>query len=176
MITIRQRSAWSGFEFEALDGAGTAVASLRWPTWAQARNARLRWHTEDPSAGDVKLLHLGTPYGVRYEYLKRAMINDTRYTLYGPAGDLAVADVLQGALTARDPQVLIRQPFAGRVVRTGHALRHAYRIERDGSAIGRIHEPEWFSLRRTMRLDLPADLPVPVQLFLFFLVHALVHS
>ena len=45
-----------------------------------------------------------------------------------------------------------------------------YLLEADGQVIGRIEEPHWFSMKRQLSIDLPNDVPVPLQTFLAFLV------
>lgn len=45
-----------------------------------------------------------------------------------------------------------------------------FELQRDGQALGLLHEPDAFTTRRRLCAELPADVPPPVQGFLLFLV------
>ena len=45
-----------------------------------------------------------------------------------------------------------------------------FELQRDGQALGLVHEPDAFNTRRQLCAELPADVPPPVQGFLLFLV------
>jgi hypothetical protein len=45
-----------------------------------------------------------------------------------------------------------------------------YLLEVGSQVIGGIEELHWFSMKRQLRMDLPHDMPVPLQTFLAFLV------
>ena len=45
-----------------------------------------------------------------------------------------------------------------------------FELQRDGLALGLVHEPEALTTRRRLCAEAPADVPPPVQAFLLFLV------
>lgn len=170
MLLARQRSAWSGFDYDVVTADGTPVGEVTWPFMAQAKNARLKWHRPGSAAGDVSLRYLGEAWRIRFEYLTRGMANDTRFTLERDDGAHAVVDIVFGPERLSRQQIEVQQPFEGRVVRAGRLWQTCYLVERQGREIGRIHEPHWFSIRRELRIDLPSDIEPALQIFLFFIV------
>lgn len=160
---------FSGFHFKVVDASGLHLANLLWPNFAQARNARLKWHKPGSPDGDVMLRTPAADFRIGFEYLTRAFANDVRFYLQRDDAQLAMADVLfpQGL---RRHEIFLRQPLEGRLIRANRWGRICFRVEVAGHDIGAIEEPHWFSLRRELRLNLPADMPMPQQAFLGFLV------
>lgn len=137
--------------------------------FAQARNARLKWHKPGSLEGDLTLRTPAGDYRIGFEYLTRAHANDVRFFLQRGDAQLAKADVLfpEGL---RRHEILLRRPQEGQLVRANRWGRMCYRVEAAGGDIGSIEEPRWFSVRRELRLNLPGDMPMPQQAFLGFLV------
>jgi hypothetical protein len=67
-------------------------------------------------------------------------------------------------------RLLITEPFRGELVRCSSFFKTRFELQRDGQALGLIHEPEAFSTRRRLCAEVPPDVPPPVQGFLLFLV------
>ena len=170
MLLARQRSAWSGFEYDVFTADGSLVGELAWPLLAQAKNARLKWHDPGSKASDISLRYRGAAWRIRFEYLTRGMVNDTRFTLEDDNGVTAVVDFVFGPERLSRRKIEVRQPFEGKVVRASRLWQTRYTVERQGREIGRIHEPRWFSIKRELHIDLPADIEPALQIFLFFIV------
>jgi hypothetical protein len=83
---------------------------------------------------------------------------------------LAMAEVLFPKDGIKRHELFLRQPQAGRLVRANRWTRVRYLLEVDGQVLGSIEEPNWFSMKRLLRIDLPNDMSVPLQTFLAFLV------
>jgi hypothetical protein len=168
LLTLRQRSMFWGFHYEVVDPSGLLLADLIWPTYTQARNARLKWHKPGSSDGDLTIRTAQGDFRIGFEYLTRAFTNDVRFFLNRGDEPLAMADVLfpEGL---RRHEIFLRQPSEGRLIRANRWGRVGFRVELAGKDIGSIEEPHWFSLRRQLRLNLPAAMPMPQQAFLGFL-------
>ena len=182
MLLARQSAGITGSSsFAVTDAAGLAVGAVTWPKVAQASNARLAFYERGSTAGQVSIDCLGNRYGVAFEYLRRGFSNDTRFILHSrdappTAAPLAIADHIVAPGLGRSTMHLV-SPFAGRLVRTSRWPRQRIDVESDGGVVvGTIEEPSWLSLVRSMRIDLPAAVPLPVQLFLFFLAAHLVQT
>lgn len=169
MLSLRQRSLLSGFHYQVVGPAGQVLGDLLWPAFAQARNARLKWHKPGSPHGDLVLRTPTGDYRIGFEYLTRARANDVRFFLQRGEARLAAAEVLfpEGL---RRHEIYLRRPREGRLLRANRWGRVCYRVEAAGGDIGQIEEPRWFSPRRELRLNLPADMPMPQQAFLGFLV------
>ncbi len=170
MLFIRQTSAFSGFRYHAFDAMGGQLAEIVWPTVAQASNARLKWHAQGSPDADVQIRMPQGLWRIGFEYLSRGFHNESRFTLHQTGEPLAVADVLLPENKRQRQRLVLHQPFSGRLVRTRQWARVRYLVEREGQTVGCVEEPDWFSWRRELRVDLPVSLPVPVRLFIGFMV------
>jgi hypothetical protein len=170
LLTICQRSAWSGFHYDLVDDNGFVRAELVWPNLAQARNARLKWHKPGSPDGDLEIRTPQGEYRIGFEYLNRAYVNDVRFLLQQGDDTLAVAEVLFPKEGFRRHEILLRQPQPGRLVRANRWAQVRYLLEVDGKLIGSVEEPSWFSVKRRLQINLPAAMPLPHQTFLAFLV------
>jgi hypothetical protein len=170
LLTVCQRSAWSGFHYDVVDAQGAVLAELVWPTFAQARNARLKWHKSGSADGDLKIRTPQGEYRIGFEYLTRGYVNDVRFLLQQSEDTLAVADVLFPKEGFRRHEIFMRQPQAGRLLRANRWARVRYLVEVDGEQVGSVEEPHWFSLKRRLQIRLPASEPLVHQTFLAFLV------
>ena len=94
MLTIRQRSVFSGFHYQVMNDSETLLADLTWPNYAQARNARLKWHKPGSPDGDLKIAMPQGNYRIGFEFLTRAYANDVRFLLQQGDDVLAMAEVL----------------------------------------------------------------------------------
>ena len=157
-----------GFHFQVVDSAGQVQADLLWPNFAQARNARLKWHKPGSAEGDITLRTPAGDYRIGFEYLTRAFANDVRFFLQRGNEPMAMADVLFPKGLHRH-EIFLRKPSEGRLIRAKRWGRISFRVELAGRDIGSIEEPHWFSLRRELHLNLPADMPMPQKAFLGFL-------
>ncbi|WP_439113808.1 hypothetical protein [Hydrogenophaga sp.] len=170
MLTVCQKSALSGFHYEAFDAHGLPVGEVVWPTWAQAKNARLRWHKPGSPEGDLQVRCTQGHYRIGFEYLTRAFANDVRFTLHQGGEPLAVAEVLFPPEKLKRAEIWLRQPLAAQLVPANHWTRARYRLEHEGQTLGWVEEPRALSFKRELRVDLPASLDLPTQLFIAFLM------
>lgn len=60
--------------------------------------------------------------------------------------------------------------MTGELVRRSSWFKTRFELQRDGQALGQVHEPDAFATRRRLCAELPADVLPPVQGFLLFLV------
>jgi hypothetical protein len=170
LLTIRQRSVFSGFHYQVVNDSEAVLADLTWPNYAQARNARLKWHKPGSPEGDLKIEMPQGIFRIGFEFLTRAYAYDVRFLLQQGDDLLATAEVLFPKDGIKRHEVFLRHPLAGRLVRANRWARVRYLLEVDGQVIGSIEEPHWFSMKRQLSIDLPNDMPVPLQTFLAFLV------
>ena len=170
MLTFRQRSMFSGFHYQVVNDSETVLADLTWPNYAQARNARLKWHKPGSPDGDLKIQMPQGVYRIGFEFLTRTYAQDVRFLLQQGEDVQAIAEVLFPKEGIKRHEVFLRQPLAGRLIRANKWTRVRYLLEVDGQVIGSIEEPHWFSMKRQLRIDVPNDMPVPLQTFLAFLV------
>ena len=170
MLVVKQRSALSGFSYEVFDGQGKLVGDVTWPTMAQAKNARLKWHGDDVAKGEIKLQYLGDHARVGFEYTRRGFTNDIRFTLEGTTVQVCVADLIfPDGMEAHE--IYVRQPFEGRLFRANTWSRTRYRLFDGNVQVGVIEERKILTIKRELWVDLPARFDGLTQLFFFFLVH-----
>jgi hypothetical protein len=169
MLRIRQKSALSGFNYQAFGVGGEWLADLVWPNFAQAKNARLRWHPPDSPDGDVQLRVSQGVYRIGFEFLSRGFVNETRYTLHQGGEPLAVADVVSPKRKLQRQQVLLRQPLPAKLTPANRWGRVRYRLEQADQCLGTVEEPRWFSVKRELVVALPPTLALPTQLFIGFM-------
>ena len=171
MFQVCQRSAFSAFHFQALDPQGGVLADLVSPNWAQAKNARLRWHAPDSPEGDVQIRTGGALYRVGFEYLSRGFTNETRFTLHQGGEPMAVVDVVHPkGRGLKRMDMLMTQPLRAKLSPANRWGRVRYRLEQEGQCLGVVEENRWFTLKREMSVDLPQSLGLPVQLFISVMV------
>jgi hypothetical protein len=169
MLTLRQRSAFSGFHYQAFDAGHTLLADLVWPNFAQAKNARLRWHPQDSPDGDVQVRTSQGLYRIGFEFLSRGFHNQTRYILHQGGEPLAAADVISPTGKLQRQEAHLRHPLVAQIKPAGRWGRVRYQLEQAGKCIGTVEEPRWFSVKRELVANLPATLDVPTQLFIGFM-------
>jgi hypothetical protein len=171
MMLLRQRSALSGFSYDAFDAQASRVGEVLWPTVAQARNARLKWHGVDATAGEIQLRHLGQRARVGWEYTRRGFTNDVRFLLDSDKGRLAEAEVIFPPDSGKRHEVYLRLPFEGRLQRANTWLRTRYQLFEGEQLLGVVQEPRAFTVKRELVVDVPPRFDGLMQLFFFFLVH-----
>lgn len=155
-LTLRQKSAWNGFDFEFADASGAVVGHLAFANVAQAKNARLAFHPKGSTDGDCKIV-LGTRHlPFRFEYTRRGFINDVRYTLETPAGDtLCTAEVVFEP-GKRHPTLRMSQPLPLEVLpSTAFWTKRFPIIGASGAEAGAVHEPRALALRFAYGIHLP---------------------
>ncbi len=160
----------SGFHYQVVNDAEAVLADLTWPNFVQARNARLKWHKPGSPDGDLTILMPQGVYRIGFEFLTRSFVNDIRFFLQQGDNVQAMAEVIFPKDSIKRHEIFLRQPLAGQLVRANRWGRVRYLLEVDGQEMGRIEEPAWFSMKRQLCIDLPNDMPVPLQTFLAFLV------
>jgi hypothetical protein len=169
MMVLKQRSALSGFSYDAFDASGNQVGEVLWPTMAQARNARLKWHGPDATPGEIQLRHLGRRARVGWEYTRRGFTNDARFMLDGDKGRLAEAEVIFPPDSMKRHEVFMRQPFEGRLQRANTWLRTRYQVYEGSHLLGVVEERRALTVKRELVVDVPARFDGLMQMF--FLVH-----
>jgi hypothetical protein len=158
MLIAEQRSALSGFTYDFRSDGGTVIGELCFPDWAQARNARLKNPAPARLRSSIDLRLSGAAYTIEFEYTRRGWNNDTRFELMQGGARLASAEVVvpQGFLGRA--QLLITEPFTGELVRRSSFFKTRFELQRDGQALGLVHEPDAFTTRRRLCTEVPADL------------------
>ncbi len=170
MLIAEQRSALSGFTYDLAAADGTVIGELCLPDWAQARNARLKNPAPQRLRSSIDLRLSGAAYTIEFEYTRRGWHNDTRFELMQGGTRLASAEVAVPPGLLGRPRLLITEPFRGELVRRSTFFKTRFELQRDGQALGLVHEPDAFTTRRRLCAELPADVLPPVQGFLLFLV------
>ena len=141
--------------FEFADAAGATVGTMEFANFAQAKNARLRVHPPGSSAGDCHI-QLGAEHLLfRFEYTRRGFINDVRYTLETPEGNLLCqADVVYES-GKRHPALSLSVPLALEVLpSTSFWAKRFPIVNASGVEVGQVREPRAFALRFEFRLSL----------------------
>lgn len=172
-LQMVQTRAWSGFHYSFLDAAGLPVGHFAFPNFGQARNARLKFHADGSTAGDIRLV-LDGEHRVDFEYLTRDWNKDLRYRLLRGHEVLAQIEVRK-VRGSRWPDITLQEgPLSARLARTGHGWRGAYELRElaSGHTVGRLQEHALFTLKR--RYDIEGDaLPWPIKGFLGVVVTSL---
>ena len=187
IIRVRQLSLFKAPNVVAYDEHGMVVGELNWPTVAQARNARLRWHEPGSRAGEVEVICAGSRYRIGLLYLSRGWDNDARVTLDGPYDNqgrsladtptiLAMAERHVAPGGPSKQSLVIHHPFAGRFQRRRGLPRISWEVLEGERQIGTVSERSWFMLRREVIVDLPPRIDVPTQMFFFFLMFTMSYS
>ena len=170
-LALQQKSMWNGFAYDFVSPAGVAVGELRFPNFAQAKNARLRWHPEGSTAGDVQVQLHGQSLLLRFEYTRRGFVNDVRYTLETQDhAVLCAADVVVES-GLRRPIVRLTAPMVAELQPSTSFWKRRFPIVGSaGNPLGAVYEPHLVSHRFEYRIDLPDASP---SLHAFWLVLAL---
>ncbi|MBY0411537.1 MAG: hypothetical protein K2Q97_15775 [Burkholderiaceae bacterium] len=163
-MLLHQKSAFNGFCYQFLaDDRVTVLGEFNYAWLSQAKNARLRFHSpEDAAKGDIQLTILGQAWRVRHLYLRRGFNNDLRYTLETEDGTVhAQIDVLTGAPSVRQPQVLLTHPMQAELGTSASWLRkHFVLLEQPTQRpVGTIQELGLITTRRDLQIDLPGLAP-----------------
>jgi hypothetical protein len=159
-MRLRQASAWNGFEHQFTGPSGEVVGSLRAPWFAQAKNARLAVHPEGSAKGDTALALHGTAYRLRHEHLRRGFVNDVRYTLETPAGELLCSADILFEPGRRLPAFRLTHPRVAEVLPSTSFWKKTFPIvDGSGARLGEIREPKALSMRLVYDIDLPDASP-----------------
>ncbi len=169
-LKVSQASFFSGFHYKVFSQGGQCLADILWPMYAQAKNARLKFHKPGSTDGNVKIRFPDFEYQISFEYLTRSYNNDIRFTFYQNENRLAEVDILFPKEKFKKHILVINYPFKGRIVRANFWTRVRYLVEREGVQMGQIHEPSWFSVKRTLAVDLSDDLSPQLKSFFAFMV------
>ena len=175
-LYARQISALAGFEYAVNNATGQRVGEVIWPTMAQARNARLRWHESHSSASTVAIHCGGHRYEVQFEYLDRGWVNDVRFTFVSGQKTMAVADILFARRIFARGRVHFVEPFKGTLLRQKSWFRRCYSLESESAVIGVIEDRAAIMAVREMLIDLPDTLDIPTKMFVFFLAAHLIQT
>ncbi len=170
MLTARQESLLSGFSYQIFNTANQGIAAVRWPLHPQAKNARLKVHSEDSPLGNIEIDFKGKSYPISFEYLSRDWNNDIRFSLYDGENLLALAEVIKSAKRLKNVEIRVLYPFVGEIIRGRALLGIRYEVEVKGNIVGVVAEPKRISFKRELMIDLPDSITPTVQLFFFFLV------
>ncbi|MDP3519531.1 MAG: hypothetical protein Q8S02_02835 [Hydrogenophaga sp.] len=171
-LQMVQTSAWNGFRYDFLDASGTVIGHFEFPNFAQARNARLRWHRPGSTAGDIQM-QLDGAHRVDFEYLSRGWTNDLRYRLLRGDAVLAHMDVCQ-VRGRRWPDITLHGPVTAQLHRTGRWWRSAlvWRDTASGQPVAQMQAPATFTLK--YRCDITGErLPTAIKGFLGVVVASL---
>ena len=168
-LQLRQTAWWNGFDYDFVQRSGRVVGGLHFPTFSQARNARLAVHAPGSTAGDVTLRLHGDTLLLAFEHLRRGYTNDLRYTLRTPDNEvLCSADVLFEA-GRRRPALRLAAPLSAEVLPSKSLWKKRFPIaDAAGAVIGEVYEPRAISLRFEYALRLPGATP-PLQAFVLAL-------
>jgi hypothetical protein len=100
--------------------------------------------------------------GVEYKVQREPFFG--RFALTGPAGNVTMA--YKHSLLTRSFTITAGSESYG--LRPLNVLSKDFTLLRAGAPVGSIRKRSWFS--RTADVDLPQDLPLPVRIFIFWLV------
>lgn len=176
MLIAQQRSALSGFTHDLAVADGTVIGELRFPDWAEARNARLKNPLPGHWRSTIDLTLSGTAYTIEFEYTRRGFVNDVRYELMRAGRCVATADVTRAPGWPRLPRIRVSGPSSGELVRRFGRLKTRFDWVQGGQITGHIEEMDLFAVRRRIGTHLPPDVPLEVQGLLLFLVRVIAFS
>ena len=164
----KQHSAFSMFAYDLFENH-EIVGTLRWPDFAEAKNARLKNPLPGLLRKNIEILYQEQKYVITFEYLTRDWNNDVRFALEGEEGILAVADVVKQKELAKGFAINITQPFVGRLERKNSFMQKRYEVITNDLVLGTIAEKSAVMVKRKLEVNLPDSVGVPVQIFLLFL-------
>ena len=175
MFHVRQHSAFSKFQFQIFSTDDRPIAELEWPWYAQAKKERLKAPSEGSEVGDVfvrlaSARAASTEYRIGLEFLNTSKRQDVRFSLHQGGEPLALAEALFPKERLKRSRVEILSPLNATMVRHGSVGKLHYCWERDGRTLGTIEEPSRFALKRSLTVNLPSTISLPVQIFMSFLV------
>lgn len=172
--TLVQRSMWSAFTLDIVEGSGRVVGEIRSPNLFQYKNARMAFHPPGSTAGNVKFKFQGVAYEVWVEVLRRAFINDVRYTLQKDQKVLASVDIIfkRGE---RFPAVLLRTPVQGSFRRTGSPWSRHFELHSDSKLLATVFHPHWITLRVHLAVEIAADQPVLPLVFAAYVIKEILY-
>ncbi len=168
MLMAKQHSAFSMFAYDLFEN-DEVVGTLRWPDFAEAKNARLKNPLPGLLRKDIEILYREQKYVITFEYLTRDWNNDVRFTLEGGEGVLAVADVVKQKELAKGFAINITQPFVGRLERRNTFMQKRYEVIANEVVLGTIAEKSAVMVKRKLEVNLPDSVAVATQIFLLFL-------
>lgn len=172
--TLIQRSMWSAFTLDILDGSGQAVGEIRSPALFQFKNARLGFHPPGSNAGNVKFQFEGVAYEACVEVLRRAFVNDVRFRLERGGEVLASVDVVRER-GRRFPLVSLHSPLEARFQRAGPAFRRRFELRDDLQLLANVFHPHWITLRAQLAVEMPPGQPVLPLLFAAYVVKEIIY-
>ncbi len=163
-MILRQKSAFDGFTYEFVDERqATVLGGFSYAWFSQAKNARLRIHSEkDAAKGDIHMTLNGQGWRVRHLYLSRGHLSDIRYTLETDQDTVhAVVDVLGKSAGQRLPRIVMTQPISVEMGTASGWLKKSYAITDSATRrpMGRIREPAAITLKRELVIELPGLAP-----------------
>jgi hypothetical protein len=170
-MLIAKQAGLSGFAYDFFDVANKKIGSLRFSDMAVATNARLKDHVPAFLNQNIEIIYDNQSFQVEFEYLTRDWANDIEFKLKLDAETLAVARDLQAKkLGAKRPEIQIELPFEAMLVHKSSFPKVRFDLELNGAKLGSISEQGFFSWTRRLTLELPDSVPIPIQIFWFFLV------
>lgn len=172
--TLIQRSMWSGFTLDILDDSARAVGEILSPTLFQFKNARLGFHPPGSNAGNVKFRFEGVAYQACVEVLRRAFVNDVRYTLEKEGQVVAAVDVLRKP-RRRFPEVTVHQPLQGRFEVKGRPWRRRFELMDGTRTIASVFHPHRFTVRAQLAVEAQADTPALPLVFAAYVVKEILY-
>lgn len=170
VIFAKQSKTLGGFHYLVTDSVGGMLGEINWPMYAQATNARLKVHTDDLTAGSVRIRCGQGDYLIEFEYLQRGWQNDTRYKLRADDRILASASMVFKRGLLKRGTVCLELPVQATFVGRWAWFRRCFDlISPDGyTRVGRIEELSLISTTRRLRAELPG-MELPQQAFCLFL-------
>jgi len=175
MFLVRQRSALNGFHYHFLTTEDQPIAELEWPNFANSLKSLAQM---SPEASPLDDLHIrmapgraaSADYRISHVFLNRERRKDVRFTLHQGGAPLAIGEVLFPKQRFQRPRIEVVSPLNATLVRHSTVGRSSYCWERDGRTLGTIEEPKWLTMKRELTVNLPSTIPLPVQIFMSFLV------
>jgi len=168
-LSLQQQSMWNGFAYDFISPAGVTVGELRFPNFAQAKNARLRWHPEGSTAGDLQLQLHGQALLLRFEYTRRGFVNDLRYTLETQAHAVLCAADVVFEKGRRLPAIRLTTPLQATLQPSTSFWKRRFPVlNAEGNHLGTVYEPHLISSRFEYRIDLQGT-SAPLQAFILAL-------
>jgi hypothetical protein len=175
MFHARQRSAPSGFHYQILTVDDRPIADLEWHGFADALKPLVR---TDPETSSVDDLHIrmangraaSADYRIGHEFLSNERRRDVRFALHQGGAPMALAEVLFPPQRLKRARIEILSPLNATLVRHRSLGRVNYCWERDGRTLGTVEEAKWLAMKRELIVNLPSTIPLPVQIFMAFLV------
>lgn len=153
MLTLTQRSTWNAWDYRLIDAGGQALGEVVMSRSPQATNARLqRVAAEEAIAGEILLAD--DSYLIRFEILRRGFSNDLGWWLEAPDGDILAKVIQRSTDISRKKHIVILPESADlEIDKRSFSPMDARLTRAAGRQALRIHEPGWFSLKRTLHIE-----------------------